>query len=261
MHGLSDALWVEGLKIRRSRMPLATLLAFALIPAAAGLFMLIIKDPEWARSSGVISTKAEITAGTADWPTYFGMLSQAIAIGGLILFGLVVIWLAGREFADGTMNDLLAVPVSRAATVAAKLLLAAAWSAVLTLLVFGAGLAVGGLVGLPQWSTDLAAQAGVDLAWTAVMTLLLVTPFMLVTSISRGYLPAVGGMFLVVILAQIVAALGWGGYFPWSVPALYSGVAGEQAGEIHPLGYLLVGLVGVAGITGTVAWWRFADQR
>lgn len=260
MHDLSAALWVESLKIRRSKMPLLTAAAFSLIPLTAGLFMMIIKDPEWARSTGVISTKAEITTGSADWPTFFGMLSQAIAIGGLILFGLVVIWLFGREFAERTLHDLLAVPVAREATVAAKFVLAAAWVAVLTLLVFAAGIAVGSLVGLPDWSATLALEAGLRLAATAVMTLLLVSPFVLVASISRGYLPAVGSMLLVVVLAQISAALGWGGYFPWSVPALFSGVAGQQAGAVHLVGYLSVGLVGLAGVAGTLAWWRLADQ-
>lgn len=261
MHGLTDALWIEGLKTRRSKMPLVTLLAFALVPLTSGLFMMIIKDPEWARSSGVISTKAQITAATADWPAYFDMLSQAVAIGGIILFGLIVIWLFGREFTEGTLADLLAVPVARESTVAAKLLVAACWVSLLTILVFTAGLAVGWQVGLPGWSTSLAIGAGGRMALIALMTFLLVCPFVLAVSIARGLLPAVGCVVFAVILSQIVAALGWGGYFPWSVPAVYSGAAGEEARQVHPIGYSLVALTGLAGIAATLAWWRGADHQ
>jgi ABC-2 type transport system permease protein len=261
MHGLTDALWIESLKTRRSKMPLVTLLALGLVPLTSGLFMMIIKDPEWARSAGVISTKAQITTGTADWPGYFDMLSQAVAIGGIILFGLIVIWLFGREITDGTLTDLLAVPVARESTVAAKLLVAACWVALLTTLVFTAGLAIGWMVDLPGWSTSFAIEAGWRLALIALMTFLLVCPFMLAASMARGYLPAVGCVVFAVVLSQIVAALGWGGYFPWSVPAVYSGAAGENARQVHVIGYTLVALTGLTGIAATLAWWRFADHQ
>jgi ABC-2 type transport system permease protein len=67
-------------------------------------------------------------------------------------------------------------------------------------------------------------------------------------------------MFLLLVLSQIVAALGWGGHFPWSVPALSSGVAGPEAARLGFGSYLLVACAGLAGIAGTLAWWRFADQ-
>jgi ABC-2 type transport system permease protein len=63
-----------------------------------------------------------------------------------------------------------------------------------------------------------------------------------------------------VFVAQIVATLGYGRYFPWSVPALYSGLAGPDRLGPGPLGYLLVVAVGVAGVLATGVWWRNADQ-
>jgi ABC-2 type transport system permease protein len=49
------ALWVETLKARRSKVPWLTALGFSLAPLVGGLFMIILKDPERARSMGLIS--------------------------------------------------------------------------------------------------------------------------------------------------------------------------------------------------------------
>lgn len=260
MNGVAAALWVEALKARRSRMPWLTALGFSLAPLVGGLFMMVLKDPAWARRSGLITPKAQITTGAADWPTYFGLLAQATAIGGLILFGLIAIWTFGREYGDQTVKDLLALPTSRGAIVGAKFIVVASWSAVLTALIYALGLAIGSAIGLPGWSVGLAADAAGRLAATAGLTVALITPFGWAASAGRGYLPPVGALFLAIFLSQVVAALGWGAYFPWSVPALSSGVAGPGARHLGASSYLLVAVAGVAGIAGTLAWWRFADQ-
>jgi ABC-2 type transport system permease protein len=241
-------------------MPLVTALGFCLAPLMGGFFMVVLQDPERARRLGLIGTKAQLVSGTADWPTYLGVLAQATAVGGVLLFGLAVIWLFGREYSDRTATDLLALPTSRAAIVAAKFLVLAVWSAGLLAVMFVLGLVVGGLVGLPGWSAGLALRAAGTAAATGGLTLLLVTVLALAASAGRGYLPAVGVMFLIVFLAQVVAAAGWGSYFPWSVPALYSGIAGPQAQQLGPVSYLLVVIAGLAGLAGTFTWWQTADQ-
>lgn len=260
MRGAVAAIWVEALKARRSRMPWITALGFSLAPLMGGLFMMILKDPDWARRFGLITAKAQITAGTADWPTYLGLLIQAVAVGGLIVFGLVAIWVFGREYSDRTVTDLLALPTSCGAIVAAKFIVLAAWSAVLTVLVYALGLGIGASVGLPGWSPVLAVGSAARILVIAGLTVCLVTPFTWVASAGRGYLPPIGAMFLAIFLSQVIAALGWGAYFPWSVPALSSGVAGPSGQHVGTSSCLLVVLTGVAGITGTYAWWRFADH-
>jgi ABC-2 type transport system permease protein len=82
----------------------------------------------------------------------------------------------------------------------------------------------------------------------------------LAASAGRGYLAAVGVMFATVFAAQVVALLGYGQWFPWSVPAIYSGTAGPDQPSVGPIGYTLVALIGLAGVGGTVIWWRHADQ-
>lgn len=260
MTGFTAALWAEALKARRSRMPSLAVLAFSLAPLTGGLFMLILKDPAWARRFGLISAKAQIFAGTADWRTYFAFLAQAVAVGGLIVFGCVAIWAFGREYTDGTVADLLALPTSRITIVFAKFVVVGSLSTVLTVLVYALGLIVGAAVGLPGWSFGLAVSAAGQLAATSGLTVVLVTPFAWAASAGRGYLPPVGAMFLVLFLGQVIAALGWGAYFPWSVPALSSGVAGPEMRDLGFGSYLLVMLTGSAGVAGTLAWWWLVDQ-
>ena len=128
MNAYFSALWVETLKARRSKVPLLTAVGFSLAPFVGGLFMVILKDPEAARSMGLISTKAQIVAGTAEWSTMFNILAQAVGVGGAIVFAILAAWVFGREFSDRTLKDLLAIPTSREAIVAAKLTVIAVWA-------------------------------------------------------------------------------------------------------------------------------------
>jgi hypothetical protein len=50
-------------KARRSKVSLLTAAGFSLFPIIDGLFMFILKDPERARAMGLISVKAQLTAG------------------------------------------------------------------------------------------------------------------------------------------------------------------------------------------------------
>jgi len=260
MTNLAQAIWVELVKARRSKMPLLTALGFALAPFAGGFFMIVMKDPELARRLGMISAKAQMVNGSADWPTYLGLLAQATGIGGFILFSLVASWVFGREYSDHTIKDLLALPTPRAAFVLAKLVLVALWCAALTLLIYLIGLGVGVAVGLPPAPAEVLWRGTRTVAAVAGLTIALVTPVAFFASAGRGYLSPMGGAILAVILAQVIAAAGWGEYFPWSVPALASGVAGPAYGPLGATSYAIVIATGLAGLIATLAWWRWADE-
>ena len=255
MNNIAQAVWVEMLKARRSRMPLLTALGFALLPLALGFFMIILKDPELARRAGLITVKAQITMGVADWPTYLGFLAQATAMGGIMLFSLIGSWVFGREYSDRTVKDLLALPTSRSAIVLAKFVVIAGWSAALTVLILSIGLAVGTAVVLSPVPAQVIVQGGVTLAITAILTIAVVTPIIFFASAGHGYLPPVGVAILAVGLAQVVGIIGYGEYFPWTIPGLYS--QGENLGMVS---YVIVILTSVAGIAGTFVWWELADQ-
>jgi ABC-2 type transport system permease protein len=255
MNNLGQAIWFELLKTRRSKVPLFTGLGFLLMPLVGGLFMVILRDPEFAKQAGLISAKAQLMAGMADWPTYLELLAQGTAIGGLILFSLIGSWVFGREYSDRTVKDLLALPTSRSAIVLAKFVIIAFWSGALVAMIYLVGLGIGAWVALPQVPLQVILQGGITLAITASLTIASITPIIFFASAGRGYLPPMGAAILAIFLAQIIGVVGWGEYFPWSIPALYS-----QGANFGVVSYVIVIFTSVAGIAGTFIWWELADQ-
>jgi ABC-2 type transport system permease protein len=260
MNSFSSALWTETLKMRRSKVPLFTSVGFSFSALVDGLFMIIMKDPEAARKMGLISSKAQLLAGTADWPTFFSVLAQAVAVGGAILFAIITIWMFGREFSDHTVKELLALPTSRETIVAAKFMIIAVWALILTVFIFLIGLIIGSLVDIPGWSTELLRSAFGDVMGSGLLTVLLLPFVALLASAGRGYLPSFGWTILTVVMSQIAAITGWGDWFPWSVPALFSGAAGPRADLLGWYSYIIVILTSLIGLAATFHWWRTADQ-
>jgi ABC-2 type transport system permease protein len=257
---MREAIGVEILKLRRSRLPALSILAFAVAAAVGAMFMFILQDPQRARQLGLLGAKAQLSGGVADWPGYFALLAQTTAVGGALIFGILLIWMFGREFSDHTVKDLLALPTTRTTIVAAKFTVSAGWCALLSVETYVLGLGLGAVLGLPNWSLTAAGQGLGRLVASAAMTWLLMCVLAWAASAGRGYLAAVGVMFVLVFCSQIVAALGYGHLFPWSVPGIYSGLAGPDRPAVGPLGFALVGVVGTAGIAVTLWWWRAADQ-
>lgn len=260
MRGLAGALRCELLKARRSKVPTLTALGFSLLPVMGGIFMFILKDPGRARAMGLIGAKAQLTAGVADWPTYLGVMAQAVAVGGGMLFALVTTWVFGREFADRTAKLTLAQPTPRASVVTAKFVVVAAWSLLLSAWVLGLALGIGWLVDMPGWSGHVGLAGAANVAAAAGLTIALVTPTAFLACAGGGYLAPLGFAILMVFLAQILAAMGWGAWFPWSVPPLFAGIAGPRGALLGFHSYTIVVATSTAGVVATLMWWRFADQ-
>lgn len=260
MNNLRAALWAETIKVRRSKVPFFTLLGFSFVPLVDALFMIILKDPEAARSMGLISAKAQIMAGVADWPTFFDVLAQAVAVGGMILFSIIAAWVFGREFTDRTAKEMLALPTSRETIVTAKFLVLAAWTFALVLYVFIFGLLMGILIAIPGWSRELLGSSFANVLGTGAITIAMLPFVTFIASLGRGETPAVGWTVFVVALSQIAIVTGWGGWFPWSVSALFSGAAGPRAELLGTHSYILVLISCFAALAATFHWWRSADQ-
>lgn len=260
MNNLSSALWVETLKMRRSKVPYFTALGFCMAPLAGGLFMIILKDPEAAKAMGLISAKAQLMVGVADWPAYFNFLLQAVAAGGLVLVSIVATWVFGREFSDRTAKELQALPTSRETIITAKFIVIGIWSLLATLLIFGVALLVGNLIGLPGWSTELLFSTFFGVMGCTLFTLGLIPFVAFIASTGRGYMPPFGWTIFTMVLAQFAAIMGWGDRFPWAIPGLFSGAAGPRAEVLGGHSYIILLVTFLLGLAATYRWWRDADQ-
>jgi ABC-2 type transport system permease protein len=164
---------------------------------------------------------------------------------------VVLAWQFGREFSDGTVTGLFAIPVQRRTMGAAKLLVYLGWalavsSALLLTLVVG-GVSFGlGLPGNEVWPF-LAREYGL-----ALLTAGLAIPAAWAATMGRGLLSGIATIIGVIVLAQVAVFTGIGGWFPFSSPGLWAATAGAGAhAEVSALQLVLVAPVaaGFAGLT------------
>ena len=256
MNNLSDMLWIELRKVLRSRLPLFTTLGSLVMPVGIAFLIFLAKNPELSQKLGLVSAKANLIAYSAtNWTTYLGFSAMIITAGGFFLFTFAISWVFGREFADGTLKDMLAVPVSRLTILLAKFIVVAVWSAALAMVILILSLVVGAIINLPQGSFSVILHGSALAAITACLVIATVLPFALFASVGRGYLLPMGVAILSLIMANLVMVLGWGEYFPWAVPGLVA-----QGAHLSPASYWIVLLTGLAGILVTYLWWMRADQ-
>ena len=262
MKGLNAAIVTEIMKARRSKMLWISVLLFVFMGLMIGLLMLLSKHPEISGKSAVLNTKASLI-GKSDWPSFLNLLIQMVLTIGYIGCGIVTIWVFGREYSDRVVKDLLALPVSRIVFVLSKFIIIIFWSIILLLILFATALITGLIVNLDQWSLELALEYFRLYFISALLTILLFTPVALVTCLSRGYLLPIAFVILTLILTQFIyiSAPAIIPYFPWAIPALYSGVAGSDMPHAGIISYSVLILTSVAGFLGTAAYWRFADQK
>ena len=258
MNELPDMIWIESRKALRSRMPIWTALGSLFMPLGIAFLIFVARNPAIAQPLGLVSAKANIVAYAAtDWATYLRVYAEMIGAGGLILFILILSWIFGREFTDGALKDLLAVPVQRGSIVLAKYIVMAIWAEAMTVVIFLAGLIMGVLINLPGGSIPVFLQGSVLVVIASLLAIAAVLPFALLASIGRGYLLPIGVAILTMMMVNLAQILGWGEFFPWAVPVIFA--LGKS--PLPPVSYWIVFLTGLAGMIGTYLWWKLADQN
>lgn len=205
-----------------------------------------------------------IRSGGENWNEHLGNMTFLFAsVFGLMGFGTMTAWVFGREYADRTVKDLLALPVSRTTIVIAKGFVIAGWCLISTLMIFGFSLLLGLLIGVPGFSWNVIIDQLGELLLIAAFHLLLCSPVALLASISRGYLVPIAYAFTSLMVALIAGPTALGAYLPWSIPALHLSMK-DTAASAFPLGqasYVILVLLFGIGAIGTMSWWKRADQR
>jgi ABC-2 type transport system permease protein len=258
MNDLLAMIWIELRKAMRSRMPLWTTLGSLFMPLGVAGLILLAKNPQLTQRLGLLSDKASLMNYSAtDWSSYFGLSAEIISAGGFFFFIIATSWIFGREFVDGTVKDLLAVPVPRSSLLIAKFIVSAAWSAMMAAVMLIFSLVAGALIRLPGGSTAILLQGIATTVITACLIIPSALPFSLFASLGRGYILPMAMAVLTLITANLLMVVGWAAYFPWAVPLLYS----QGDSSLMPASYWIVGFTSLAGMLATYLWWKYADQN
>lgn len=144
---------------------------------------------------------------------------MSVGIVMLLATGVLVAWSFGREFTDGTVVGLFALPPSPLATACAKTVALLAWVAAMASLCFLLAAAGDVALGLPA-SGLCPALASV---WTvAVLLGISALPVGWVATVGRGYLAGITAALGIVVVANLAAGFGVGAWIPWAVPVLWA---------------------------------------
>jgi len=256
------AIIAEFIKNRYSRIRWVTFVAFALAPLFGGLFILLMKGNGYEGLSGAFKSKAVMMSFETNWDSYLSLLSQAVGVGGVLIFGFVASWLFGREYSDGTAKDLLALPISRTKILNAKFIYYIIWCFTLVISNLILGLVIGFALQLDGWSATILIENLKIYFTTTILIVLLNTPIAFFALWGKGYLTPLGIVALLLVLAQFLGVMGIGSYFPWSVPGIYSGSGGEEAkAQLTTMSFAILTSTGVIGYIGTILWWKYSDQK
>lgn len=208
----------------------------------------------------MVGTKANLVGLEATWPTYFSMLTLIVGMGGMLLLSFIIAYVFGREYADGTAKNLLALPVGRHWFVLAKLVVAALWWFALVAAVLTETLVIGLVLGLSDFSTGLVLSGSGNALVAAGIAYLLAPVIAWITTLGRGYLPPLGFALAMLALGNVFAKTGWADWFPWSIIPLSIGMVGQPVHALPAGSYLVVAFTFLAGIVATVLQLRYADN-
>ncbi|MEF3404798.1 ABC transporter permease [Agromyces sp. CCNWLW203] len=251
--GFGTAITVEARKAAASRVMASITVILLVGVALLALGMLI------GAGSGDEQLLAKLgpLARLGGWVGLVGVVSQITSAGGLLAFGVALSWLFGREFADGTIGGLFALPVRRSTIALAKLAVYVVWAAgvavLLTAVVAILGLAFGYGATDPSGVVEL-----LRIPVLVVLTALIAVPAAWIATLGRGLLPGIAATVVLLVLAQVMAVVGIGAWVPIVAPALLA---------IDPAAVPLVSLaivpsVPVAfGALAALAWSRLQLDR
>ena len=214
-----SAIRVEALKLACS--PVGIIATVALLGGTmallGGLTMgLASGNPELAAQA-----KFSGVSATLDWGGMLRFAAQVTSAASTLGFGVVLSWMFGREFADGTIVGLFALPITRARIALAKFAVYALWVCVvavfLALGLYGLGLLLGYGAPSPDIWGGLLRQVVLAMFAEAVAV-----PVAWVATVSRSLLAAVGATLGLVVTGQISAIVGAGGWMPLIAPTLWA---------------------------------------
>ncbi len=257
--GFVTVLRTEFLKLKRTKVLLVLAGAYSIAPFMMALMMAALKYPELGQKLGLLTTKAQLTIGGVDWPTYLKLIGFLYA-GGIIVTGIAQAFLFGREYLEGTAKNMLTLPTHRALFVGAKLTVGALWFLAVAALITCIGVAMGFVVGLEGFSLSLLAESLKTMAVLALDVILLSAVPAWLAVATRGVFAPLGFSVLFLLIGDFCAHLSWGALVPWAIILLSAGAGGEGAPLPGSASQIVVAMTFAAGFLGSYLTLDRADN-
>lgn len=224
----------ETLKVRRSLVFWVVAAVFLALPLVIGL----LKDPGM------------------NWEAYYSDILDNMASLLTVGFSFTAAWVFGREYTDRTIKDLIVKPLPKSYSVLSKFIVITMWNIMIAVFTFAMITGAGALIGVNGEFVDTFLQT----FWTYMTTSLLImavsSTSALIANMTRGYLAPIGLIFVIIIISNAVVQLGFGPYFPWTIPVLLA-----KGADVGFFSIIILALTAIAGFAGTVVWWRFAEHK
>jgi ABC-2 type transport system permease protein len=221
---MTTGLVTEFTKFVRATVVRATTIIMVLgIPLICASMLLAVHtaDPQLAAKLGPL-----IDPG--GWAGYFTVAAQVTGAAGLLGYGVVLSWLFSREFAEGAITGLFAIPVSRPTIAGAKLLVYLLWGIATGAALLLALIVLGLVSGLGPIPADVVPAIARQLGLT-VLTAVIATPAAWAATVGRSVLAGIGATIGILVLSQVTVIAGAGAWFPFAAPALWAISNGTDA--------------------------------
>lgn len=248
------AIWAETVKLAGSTVgrvgSVAIVIGISVLSGSMLLAAATTTDPQ------VLAKLGPVADG--DWKGFLLGAAQITGAGGLGGFAVVLAWMFGREFGDGTIAGLFALPVRRTTIALAKSIVYVIWVTVMSLLLAVVLGVVGTLAGLGAIEGETPAMLLRQVA-LGVMSVAITLPVAWAATLSRSVLGGVSVAIGLVVVAQVSVLAGLGGWMPLAAPALWAislgtGVSPVQLSLLLPFGAIFVVLT-------TASWRRLQLDR
>lgn len=248
------AIWAEVVKLAGSTVgrvgSAAIVIGISVLSGSMLLAAATTTDPQLLAKLGPVAT--------GDWKGFLLGAAQITGAGGLGGFAVVLAWMFGREFGDGTITGLFALPVRRTTIALAKLIVYVIWVTAMSVLLTLVLSLVGWLAGLGPIDGEtpamLARQAALGLM-SAAITL----PVAWAATLSRSVLGGVSVAIGLVVIAQVSVLAGLGGWMPLAAPALWAISLGTSVSPIQLA--LLVPFTAIFVLLIVQSWRRMQLDR
>jgi ABC-2 type transport system permease protein len=252
----------ELLKLKRSKITWLSFLFYAFFGLMIWFVFWMLKNPGAARGLGLLGQKANFVMEglSADWQGLYAFFAEISMMGGMILLSIIVIYLFGREYTEGTAKNMLALPVRRGYFVAAKLLVTALWFAALTIFLLAESILIGRLIGFGAIPEGLFAREAGSILFGSLLVFSLLPLVAWVTVLSGGYLAPFGYMIATLLIGNLMIRTNWARWCPWSIVALLSGMTGPRQEEVVLGSCLVLAATFAIGVAGTILRQDRADN-